>query len=154
MFVHVQGRKGRDKPCGLAHTVADFWIYVGYTDFSACVKGRKNGERMGGGENPCELSITDTDFHGYISTDLLIHPWLFPLLFPPLWNSGFVFASQSVYVVNDFLSLFFNFSFHDICYFLPLLLISLRILSTKVHPCGDCWPNFIISVLVFQVHFK
>lgn len=50
------------------------------------------------------------DFHGYISTDLLIHPWLFSLLFPPLWNSGFVFASQSVYVVNDFLCLFFSIS--------------------------------------------
>ena len=45
--VYVQGRKARDKPCGLAHTVADFWIYVGYTDFSACVKERKNGGRDG-----------------------------------------------------------------------------------------------------------
>ena len=94
------------------------------------------------------------DFHGYISTDLLIHPWLFLFLFPPLWKSGFVFASQSVYVVNDFLCLFFHFSSQDICYFLPLQLISLRIHSTKVYPCGDHWPNFIISVLVFQLHFN
>ena len=64
---------------------------------------------MGGGDNPCGLSITNTDFHVYISTDLLIHPWLFPFLFPALWNSGFVFASQSVYVVNAS-SIFFSIS--------------------------------------------
>ena len=62
----MEGRKDGDKPCGLAHTDRDFWIYVGYTDFSACVKGRKNGERMGGGDNPCELSITDSGFCVYV----------------------------------------------------------------------------------------
>ena len=45
---------------------------------------------------------------------------------------------------------FFQFCLQDIiCYFLPQLLIS--IFSSKVHPCGDHWPNFIFSGLVFQV---
>ena len=36
-----QGRKAEDKSCGLTRTDIDFWIYVGYEDFSAYVKGRK-----------------------------------------------------------------------------------------------------------------
>ena len=43
----MEGRKTRDKPCGLAHTDRDFWIYVGDTDFSAYVKGRKDRGREG-----------------------------------------------------------------------------------------------------------
>ena len=43
----MEGRKDGDKPCGLAHTDRDFWIYVGYTDFSAYVKGRKDRGKKG-----------------------------------------------------------------------------------------------------------
>ena len=68
-----QGRKAEDKSCGLTRTDIDFWIYVGYEDFSAYVKGRKE-RRKEGGDNPCELPITDTDFRVYVSTDLLNHP--------------------------------------------------------------------------------
>ena len=47
---------------------------------SICLYERKEGQkarREGGGDYPCELPITDTDFCVYISTDLLIHPWTF-----------------------------------------------------------------------------
>ena len=43
----MEGRKDGDKPCGLAHTDRDFWIYVGYTDFIADVKGRKDRGKEG-----------------------------------------------------------------------------------------------------------
>ena len=46
-FCVQEGRKDGDKPCGLAHTDTDFWIQVGYTDFSAYVKGRKNRGKEG-----------------------------------------------------------------------------------------------------------
>ena len=47
VYMCMEGRKTRDKPCGLAHTDRDFWIYVGYTDFSAYVKGRKDRGKEG-----------------------------------------------------------------------------------------------------------
>ena len=105
-------------------------------------EGRTEG-RKGGGDNHCGLSISDTDFHGYISTDLLIHPWLFPSPLPPLEFWVCVLISESL--CWKWLSLFFSLALQDICYFFPLLLISLSIFSSKVHHCGDHWPNFIIS---------
>ena len=44
-------------------------------DFSAYVEGKKEED------NSCVLCITDTDFCVYISTDLLIHTWPFPIFF-------------------------------------------------------------------------
>ena len=38
-----------------------------------------------------------------------------------------------------------------ICYNLPLLLTPLSVGSSKVHPCGDQWHNFITSVAGFGV---
>ena len=40
-------RKAGDKPCGLAHTDRDFWIYVGYTDLSGYVTGRTDRGKKG-----------------------------------------------------------------------------------------------------------
>ena len=53
---------------------------------------RKEGRRRDGneGNNPCEISLTDTDFCVYIRPEFIIHPWLFILLFFP-GNSLFPF---------------------------------------------------------------
>ena len=106
------------------------------------MKGRKE-------EIICGLPISDTDFHGYISTDILIHPWLFPSPLPPLEFWVCVLISESL--CRKWLSLVFSFTLQDICYFFPLLLISLSIFSLKVHHFGDLGGNFIISVFIFQV---
>ena len=47
VYMWMEGRKATDKPCGLAHTDRDFWIYVEGTDFSAYVKGRKDRGKEG-----------------------------------------------------------------------------------------------------------
>ena len=65
--------KASDKPCGLSDT--DSCEHGWERDFSPSVEGRKEGD------NPCELSITDTDLCGYVSTDILIHTYSFPFFF-------------------------------------------------------------------------
>lgn len=44
---------------------------------------RKEGRRRDGneGNNPCEISLTDTDFCVYIRPEFIIHPWLFMVSF-------------------------------------------------------------------------
>ena len=75
-------------------------------EFSAYVEGKKEGD------NFSRLSITTTDFCLYVSTDLLIHPG--PFSFSLIWNSLFVFESQSLFLYCKYflrISPFFFFNF-------------------------------------------
>ena len=71
----VERKEAGPKPCRLPNTDTYFCGYVRDTVFSVYVEGKKEGD------NFSRLSITTTDFCLYVSTDLLIHRWLFPFFF-------------------------------------------------------------------------
>ena len=51
-------------------------------------------------------------------------------------------------------TLLFNFALqghHLLFFYLPLVLTSLSVFSSKVHACGDHWLNFIILLAIFEV---
>ena len=66
-----------------------------------------------------------------------------------------MFATQSFFLHCKLLPLYLILSVLPsrdiICYFLSLLLTSLKCIFLQAHPCWDCWPNFIISEVEFQV---
>jgi len=68
---------------------------------------RKEERRREGneGNNPCEISLIDTDFCVYISPEFIIHPWLFIVSFfvIPCFSLNF----QSLCVVNYFVCISF-----------------------------------------------
>ena len=45
MFLHVQGTKEGDIPCGLSIKVTDIYLYVRYKYFYIYIKRRKEGRR-------------------------------------------------------------------------------------------------------------
>lgn len=44
-------------------------------------EGRKKRDDRNKGNNPCEISLTDTDFCVYIRPEFIIRPWLFMVSF-------------------------------------------------------------------------
>ena len=151
-FVYVHGRKeerkeGRrktgDNTCELPSK--DFWRYVRDTDFSAYVEGRKKRE------NSCGLCITDTDFYLYINTNLLIHIWPIPFIFF-FFSKALCLKVRVSCVVNYFpcMSSFCGEEASSVMFF-SMLLTTLHIWSSNIHPCLDQWHNFMA---VFHVWVK
>ena len=113
------------------------------------------------------LSISHAIFSVYeegrkeiILVDYILQIYVYWFVTISLFIPGtFFFFFNSLYlrvtfsVVNYFLYVFLSISpSRDITYyFLPLLLTSLSVFSSKVHLCWDHWHNFIISMVIFEV---
>ena len=85
---------------------------------------RKEERREGKeGNNPCEISLIDTDFCVYISPEFIIHPWLFIVSFflIPCFSLNF----QSLFLCCKLLCLHLFVYLpkrNTICYSLPVSL--------------------------------